>query len=141
MFKEYDVDPKAQSGEESGETTMYQSYMLSNFGLTEAPEVGKVVGPPGRQPEQLPRVKIRVRAACGGQPLLHLPHRCAGEHCFAYHLPSSGFSGSTGVMAAMATSIMLSSGSKTVRCCTQMPGCRIMRVAMLSDRPHHLSSS
>ena len=24
---------------------MYQSYMLSNFGLTEAPEVGKVVGP------------------------------------------------------------------------------------------------
>ena len=45
MFKEYDVDPKAQSGEENGETTMYQSYMLSNFGLTEAPEVGKVVGP------------------------------------------------------------------------------------------------
>ena len=45
LFKEYDVDPKAQSGEESGETTMYQSYMLSNFGLTEAPEVGKVVGP------------------------------------------------------------------------------------------------
>ena len=34
LFKEYDVDPKAQSGEESGETTMYQSYMLS-----------KVVGP------------------------------------------------------------------------------------------------
>ena len=45
LFKEYDVDPKAQSGEESGETTMYQSYMLSNFGLTEAPEVGKVAGP------------------------------------------------------------------------------------------------
>ena len=45
LFKEYDVDPKVQSGEESGETTMYQSYMLSNFGLTEAPEVGKVVGP------------------------------------------------------------------------------------------------
>ena len=45
LFKEYDVDPKAQSGEENGETTMYQSYMLSNFGLTEAPEVGKVVGP------------------------------------------------------------------------------------------------
>ena len=43
--KEYDVDPKVQSGEESGETTMYQSYMLSNFGLTEAPEVGKVVSP------------------------------------------------------------------------------------------------
>ena len=103
--------------------------------------VGKAHVPPGRQPEQLPRVKIRVRAACGGQTLLHLPHRCAGEHCFAYHLPSSGFSGSTGVMAAMATSIILSSGSKTVRCCTQMPGCRMMRVAMLSDRPHHLSSS
>ena len=30
-------------------------------------------------------------------------------------------------------------------CCivagTQMPGCRMTRVAMLSDRPHHLSSS
>ncbi len=45
LFKEYDVDPAAQSGEENGETTMYQSYMLSNFGLTEPLEVGEIAGP------------------------------------------------------------------------------------------------
>lgn len=45
LFKEYDVDPSAKKGKENGETTMYQNYMLSNFGLTEAPEVNKVVGP------------------------------------------------------------------------------------------------
>ena len=32
LFRKYDVDPKAQSGEENGETTMYQSYMLSISG-------------------------------------------------------------------------------------------------------------
>ncbi|MGN0135857.1 peptidyl-prolyl cis-trans isomerase [Anaerotignum sp.] len=45
LFNEYDVDPAAQSGEENGETTMYQSYMLSNFGLTEPLEVGEIAGP------------------------------------------------------------------------------------------------
>ena len=45
LFKEFDVDPAAQNGEENGETTMYQSYMLSNFGLTEPLEVGEVAGP------------------------------------------------------------------------------------------------
>lgn len=45
LFKEYDVDPAAQSGEETGETTMYQSYMMTNFGLTEPLEVGDIAGP------------------------------------------------------------------------------------------------
>lgn len=45
LFKEYDVDPAVQSGEENGETTMYQSYMLANFGLTEPLEVGQIAGP------------------------------------------------------------------------------------------------
>ena len=93
------------------------------------------------QPQQLCRVEIGVGAARSGQPLFHLPQCVAGQGAFRYHLPSSGFSGRTGVTAAMATSIMLSSGSKTVRCCTQMPGWRMIRVAMLSDRPHHFSSS
>ena len=96
---------------------------------------------PCHQPEQLPGVKIRIRAACDGQASFHLPQGLPGLHSRVYHLPSSGFSGRTGVTAAMATSIMLSSGSNTVRCCTQIPGCRMIRVAMLSERPHHLSSS
>ena len=45
LFNEYDVDPAVQSGEETGETTMYQSYMLANFGLSEPLEVGEVAGP------------------------------------------------------------------------------------------------
>ena len=102
-------------------------------------------GQPGvcahRQPEEFSRVKIGIGAARLGEPGLHLPQRRAGQDAFVHHLPSSGSSGSTGVTAAMATSIMLSSGSNTVRCCTQMPGCRMMRVARLSDRPHHFSSS
>ena len=96
---------------------------------------------PRDQPEQLPGVKIRIRAACRRQPCFDLPHGLLRAHPRAYHLPSSGSSGRTGVTAAMATSIIRSSGSKTVRCCTQMPGCRMIRVARLSDRPHHLSSS
>ena len=103
--------------------------------------IGKAGIPARCQPEELGRVKICVGAACGAQACLHLPDCCPGQHPCGYHLPSSGSSGRTGVTAAMATSIMLSSGSNTVRCCTQMPGCRMMRVAMLSDRPHHLSSS
>ena len=103
--------------------------------------VGKAGIPPGRRTEQLPCIVIRIRTACGGKPRFHGPHRFPRRQTCTYHLPSSGSSGSTGVTAAMATSIMLSSGSNTVRCCTQMPGCRMMRVAMLSDRPHHLSSS
>ena len=94
-----------------------------------------------RQPEEFGGIKIGIGAACLGEPGLHLPQRRAGQDAFVHHLPSSGSSGSTGVTAAMATSIMLSSGSNTVRCCTQIPGCRMMRVARLSDRPHHFSSS
>ncbi|MGN1230745.1 MAG: peptidylprolyl isomerase, partial [Anaerotignum sp.] len=45
LFQEYDVDPAVQSGEENGETTMYQSYMLANFGLAEPLEVGQIAGP------------------------------------------------------------------------------------------------
>ncbi|MGM9917247.1 peptidyl-prolyl cis-trans isomerase [Anaerotignum sp.] len=45
LFQEYDVDPAVQSGEENGETTMYQSYMLANFGLAEPLEVGEIAGP------------------------------------------------------------------------------------------------
>lgn len=45
LFSEYDVDPATQNGEENGETTMYQSYMLANFGLAEPLEAGEIVGP------------------------------------------------------------------------------------------------
>lgn len=45
LFAEYDVDPAAATGEETGETTMYQSYFLSNFGLTEPMEAGDLTGP------------------------------------------------------------------------------------------------
>lgn len=45
LFSEYDVDPATQNGEENGETTMYQGYMLANFGLAEPLEVGEIVGP------------------------------------------------------------------------------------------------
>jgi len=45
LFKEYDVDPAAQRGEENGETTMYQGYMMTNFGLTEPLEAGDIAGP------------------------------------------------------------------------------------------------
>lgn len=45
LFQEYDVDPAVQSGEENGETTMYQSYMLASFGLAEPLEVGEIAGP------------------------------------------------------------------------------------------------
>ena len=77
---------------------------------------------PRHQTEQLLRVEIGIRTACFGQAAFHFLQRFPRQHPFAYHLPSSGFSGRTGVTAAIATSIMLSSGSKTVRCCTQMPG-------------------
>ena len=93
------------------------------------------------QPEQLPGVEVRVGTACRRQTLFHFPDGGPGQHPFAHHVPSSGFSGKTGVTAAMATSIMLSSGSKTVSRCTQRPGWRMMRVARLSERPHHFSSS
>ena len=78
--------------------------------------------PPGHQPEKFCGVVIRIRASGRRQTGFQLPHRVPRGHTCRYHLPSSGFSGSTGVTAAMATSIMLSSGSNTVRCCTQMPG-------------------
>lgn len=45
LFQEFDIDPAAEAGKENGETTMYQSYMLSHFGLTEVPEKNQVVGP------------------------------------------------------------------------------------------------
>lgn len=45
LFQEYDVDPSVQSGEENGEMTMYQSYMLTNLGLAEPLEVGEIAGP------------------------------------------------------------------------------------------------
>ena len=77
---------------------------------------------PGHQPEKFCGVVIRIRASGRRQTGFQLPHRVPRGHACRYHLPSSGFSGSTGVTAAMATSIMLSSGSNTVRCCTQMPG-------------------
>ena len=66
-----------------------------------------------------------------------LPGALPGGH----HRPSSGVSGRTGVTARMATSIMLSSGSKTVSRCTHSPGCRTMWLSRLSDRPHHLRAS
>lgn len=44
LFREFDIDA-AEDSEETGETTMYQSYAQAGFGLTEVPEVGEVVGP------------------------------------------------------------------------------------------------
>ncbi len=45
LFQEYDVDPAALEGEENGETTMYQSYLMATFGLSEPMEAGTVAGP------------------------------------------------------------------------------------------------
>lgn len=45
LFREFDIDAAAEDSEETGETTMYQSYALVGFGLNEVPEVGEVVGP------------------------------------------------------------------------------------------------
>lgn len=45
LFREFDIDAAAEDSEETGETTMYQSYALAGFGLNEVPEVGEVVGP------------------------------------------------------------------------------------------------
>ena len=123
-----------------GRTANGQFFELFRFGGVQW-TVRKADVPACRQPEQLPGVEICVRTARRRQPRFHFFDRCPGQHRFAHHLPSSGSSGSTGVTAAMATSIMLSSGSKTVSRCTQRPGWRMMRVAMLSERPHHLSSS
>ena len=97
--------------------------------------------PAGRQPEQLPGVKAGVRAAGGFQAGFHLGQGLPGGQAGGHHRPSSGRSGSTGLTASMATSIMLSSGSKTVSRWTHRPGCRTMRLNRLSDRPHHLSTS
>ena len=121
-------------------TARAEGFQLFRFLRGQHP-VGKAGIPPGCHAEQLPCIVIGIRTPCSGKPGFHGPHRFARGQTSNYHLPSSGSSGSTGVTAAMATSIMLSSGSNTVRCCTQMPGWRMIRVAMLSDRPHHLSSS
>ena len=121
-------------------TARAEGFQLFRFLRGQHP-VGKAGIPPGCHAEQLPCIVIGIRTPCSGKPGFHGPHRFARGQTSNYHLPSSGSSGSTGVTAAMATSIMLSSGSNTVRCCTQMPGWRMMRVAMLSERPHHLSSS
>lgn len=45
LFAEYDVDPAAATGEETGETVMYQSYLMANFGLTEPLKAGDITGP------------------------------------------------------------------------------------------------
>lgn len=45
LFAEYDVDPAAITGEETGETVLYQSYLMANFGLTEPMEAGDITGP------------------------------------------------------------------------------------------------
>ena len=97
--------------------------------------------PPCCQPEQLPGIKIGVGAAGLFQPGLDLGQGLPGGQAGGYHLPSSGFSGSTGLTAAMATSIMLSSGSNTVSRWTHRPGWRTKWLMTLSERPHHFSSS
>lgn len=45
LFAEYDTDPSVQSGQENGETTMYQSALRNLYGLTEALEAGNVTDP------------------------------------------------------------------------------------------------
>ena len=55
-----------------------------------------------------------------------------------YHTLSSGRSGSTGVTAAMAHSIMLSSGSCVVMRCSHRPGALTARHTALSYFPHSL---
>ena len=52
----------------------------------------------------------------------------------AYH-SSEPSSGMTAFIAVIATSIMESSGSNTVRCCTISPGQRSARESKLSERP------
>lgn len=45
LFKEYDIDPAAQTGEETGERSMQQKYLMTSFGLTEPLEAGEVTDP------------------------------------------------------------------------------------------------
>lgn len=45
LFDEYDIDPAKETDGETGETTMYQSYLAANFGISEAPEAGDITGP------------------------------------------------------------------------------------------------
>ena len=80
---------------------------------------------------EFPGVKVRVGTAC-------LPQRVFPA---AYHRPSSAFSGSTGVTAAMATSIMESSGSKVVSRCSHSPGVAMALASAPWERPDHLRIS
>ena len=98
--------------------------------------------------QQFAGVVISIGAACGLQSILHHAHSLARQNARQllwgkrrYHWPSSGFLGSTGVTAAMATSIMSSSGSKVVRCCSQSPGTETARASSELERPAHFKIS
>ena len=86
--------------------------LVQSSGLSGGGAIVKPGVPARHKAVQLTGVKVRVRAA-------RLPQRLFPA---AYHRPSSAFSGSTGVTAAMATSIMESSGSKVVSRCSHSPG-------------------
>lgn len=93
-------------------------------------------------------ILVSIGAACGLQSILHHAHSLARQNARQllwgkrrYHWPSSGFLGSTGVTAAMATSIMSSSGSKVVRCCSQSPGTETARASSELERPAHFKIS
>ena len=78
--------------------------------------------------DQRRRVEGGVLHARGLQPPAGLVKSLPRPH----HLASSGWSGRTGVTAAMATSIMESSGSKVVSRWSHRPGALMMRVKRLS---------
>ena len=70
----------------------------------------------GRKAVQLGRVKAGIRHTGGRQ------HGAELLKCSVHQRASSCFSGRTGVTAAIATSIIESSGSKVVSRCIQSPG-------------------
>ena len=111
-----------------------QCVQLLLFKSRQRRAAGQPCVPPGGKHVKLRGLERRVRDACGLQPV---PHRSQGR----YHFPSSGFSGRTGSTAAMAHSIMPSSGSLVVMRCSQSPGADTARVSGLSYRPQSLMIS
>ena len=83
---------------------------------------------------------VKFRAVTSGffQPAGFLPVQLSDGH---RTIRSSPFSGMTFSMAAMATSIMPSSGSLVVMRCTHRPGAAMIRVSRLSFFPQRRISS
>ena len=82
-----------------------------------------------RLPRRVLDVGLPQRIADGEIGLLH------------YHRSSSPSLGRTALTEAIATSIILSSGSAVVSRCSQSPGAEMIRVSRLSCRPANLMTS